>query len=153
VEQQKQQKARTGQRAGEREREQEWQREQQRWQQREQQREQQRDHGGSRRPAAEATAGEAMDLDGLYPGDRSGGAIWGSHARASSGGASRRSGVRRGSGICGGGFGGSGGGVGASAATKTGNMGNDDERPTATLETARRGAVFEFRSRWDLNTT
>jgi len=32
-------------------------------------------------------------------------------------------------------------------------MGYYNERPTAALETARRKAMFEFRSRWDLNTT
>ena len=55
---------------------------------------------------------------------------------------------------CGGGFGGGGvGGGGVSAAAKTSGLGYYDERPTTALETARREAMFEFRSRWDLDTT
>jgi len=68
-------------------------------------------------------------------------------------GTSRKSGVRRRNGRCGGGFGGGGSGGGdASAAAKTRGLGYN-ERPTTALETARREAMFEFRSRWDLNTT
>ena len=61
-----------------------------------------------------------------------------------------RSGVRRRNGRTGGGFGGGGGG-GASAATKAEQLGYYDKEPTSALEAARREAMLEFRSRWDLN--
>ena len=51
----------------------------------------------------------------------------------------------------------SGGGSGwngsRSAATKTSKLGQDNEKPTTALETARREATSGFRSRWDLSTT
>ena len=41
----------------------------------------------------------------------------------------------------------------AIAAAKTTGLEYYDERPKRALETARREVMFEFRSRWDLNTT
>ena len=64
-------------------------------------------------------------------GGRSGGITWGNHARASSGGTSRRSGVRRGNGRYSGGFGGGGGG---GAAAKTKQLGLHDQAPEKELE-------------------
>ena len=74
-------------------------------------------------------------------GGRSGGATRDNHARASGVGASRRSGIRRRNGRCGGGVGGGDGGGGASAAAKTSGLGNDYKRPEDLLETARREAT------------
>jgi len=68
-------------------------------------------------------------------GGRSGGITWGNHARASSGGTSRRSGVRRGNGRYSGGFGGGGGG---GAAAKTKQLGLHDQAPESELEEAQR---------------
>jgi len=66
----------------------------------------------------------------------------GNHARASSGGASRRSGVRRRNGRCSGIFGES-GGDGASAAAKTKQLGRYDTKPEEELETARREVTMK----------